>query len=52
MEYVEGKDLRSILKTATEKGYPLPVELALYVASKVAEALDYAHRRRDSTARS
>lgn len=45
MEYVEGKDLRSILKTATEKGYPLPVDLALFIASKVANALDYAHRR-------
>ncbi|MBK8594440.1 MAG: TonB family protein [Holophagales bacterium] len=45
MEYVEGKDLRSILKTATEKGYPLPVDLALLIASKVANALDYAHRR-------
>jgi TonB family protein len=45
MEYVEGKDLRSILKTAFEKGYPLPVELALFIASKVANALDYAHRR-------
>ncbi len=45
MEYVEGKDLRSILKTASEKGYPLPVDLALFIASKVANALDYAHRR-------
>jgi TonB family protein len=45
MEYVEGKDLRSILKTATEKGFPLPVDLALFIASKVANALDYAHRR-------
>ncbi len=45
MEYVEGKDLRSILKQGSEKGFPLPVELALFVASKVANALDYAHRR-------
>jgi TonB family protein len=45
MEYVEGKDLRSILKTGSEKGYPLPVDLALFIASKVANALDYAHRR-------
>ncbi len=45
MEYVEGKDLRSILKTASEKGFPLPVDLALFIASKVANALDYAHRR-------
>ena len=27
---------------------PLPVSLAVYVASKVASALDYAHRRRDA----
>ncbi|HEX7581255.1 MAG TPA: TonB family protein, partial [Thermoanaerobaculia bacterium] len=45
MEYVEGKDLRSILKLGPERGWPLPIELALFVASKVANALDYAHRR-------
>jgi TonB family protein len=47
MEYVEGRDLKSILKRATGKGQPLPVELALFIASKIAAALDYAHRRRD-----
>ncbi len=45
MEYVEGKDLRSILKLGAEKGYPLPTELALFIAAKIANALDYAHRR-------
>jgi len=45
MEYVEGRDLRTILKMGQERGYPLPVELALLIASKVANALDYAHRR-------
>jgi TonB family protein len=45
MEYVEGKDLRSILKLGQERGWPLPLELALFVASKIANALDYAHRR-------
>ena len=29
-------------------GVPLPVPLAVYIASKVASALDYAHRRRDA----
>jgi serine/threonine protein kinase len=43
MEYVEGKDLRSILKLGLERGYPLPVELGLFVASKIGNALDYAH---------
>jgi TonB family protein len=48
MEYVDGRDLRAIQKSARELGVPLPVPLAVYVASKVASALDYAHRRRDA----
>lgn len=47
MEYVEGDDLRSILRRASERGLPMPVELSLFIASKVAAALDYAHRRKD-----
>jgi eukaryotic-like serine/threonine-protein kinase len=47
MEYVDGRDLRAILHSAREVSTPMPVPLALYVASKVASALDYAHRRRD-----
>ena len=45
MEYVEGKDLRTLLKVAKERGFPLPAELALFIAAKIANALDYAHRR-------
>ena len=45
MEYVEGKDLRTLLKLAKERGFPLPAELALFITSKIANALDYAHRR-------
>jgi TonB family protein len=51
MEYVEGRDLRAILQSGHEVGVPLPVPLAVYIASKVASALDYAHRRRDSDGR-
>ncbi|HSD71794.1 MAG TPA: TonB family protein [Thermoanaerobaculia bacterium] len=47
MEYVEGTDLRSVLRSGRHHDLPLPVPLAVYVASKVASALDYAHRRRD-----
>ncbi|HET7451467.1 MAG TPA: TonB family protein, partial [Thermoanaerobaculia bacterium] len=47
MEYVEGRDLRSILKSGAEHGLPLPPALALFIASKLAAALDYAHRRKD-----
>jgi TonB family protein len=48
MEYVDGRDLRAILQTARDVATPMPVPLAIYVASKVASALDYAHRRRDA----
>ena len=51
MEHVEGRDLRAILDSARELGTPLPVPLAVYIASKVASALDYAHRRRDADGR-
>ena len=48
MEYVEGTDLRSLLVAGRQSGLPMPIPLAVYVASKVASALDYAHRRRDA----
>ncbi len=51
MEYVDGRDLRSLLQSAREFGTPLPVPLAVYIASKIAAALDYAHRRRDGEGR-
>src|SRR5688572_16427111 len=41
MEYVEGKDLRSILNTARREGTSMPLGLALLVASRLASALDY-----------
>ncbi len=47
MEYVDGKDLRSILNTAREQTRPLPLGLALLVASRVAAALDHAHLKKD-----
>jgi serine/threonine protein kinase/tetratricopeptide (TPR) repeat protein len=48
MEYVAGYDLATVLARARSYKRPLPAELAVYVASEVAKALDYAHRRRDS----
>jgi len=45
MEYVEGKDLRTLLKLGKERGFPLAGELALFIAAKIANALDYVHRR-------
>jgi TonB family protein len=47
MEYVDGKDLRSLLNAGRRKGVPLPLGLSLLIAARVASALDYAHRKRD-----
>ena len=47
MEFVDGYDLKTILKRAQDRGQPLSIDLALFIASKIAAALDYAHRKRD-----
>lgn len=47
MEYVDGKDLRSLLNAARRKGMKLPLGLSLLIAARLASALDYAHRKRD-----
>ncbi|HNX51645.1 MAG TPA: protein kinase, partial [Thermoanaerobaculaceae bacterium] len=51
MEYIDGKDLRSILRMLEEKERRLPLGLAMFVASRLAAALDYAHRKRDMQGR-
>ncbi len=47
MEYVDGRDLRTILNTARAESRPLPMNLSLLITSRLASALDYAHRKRD-----
>jgi serine/threonine protein kinase len=47
MEYVQGRDLRSILRRARERGTRLPLDLCFLIASRVCSALEYAHRKKD-----
>ncbi|HYC61077.1 MAG TPA: TonB family protein, partial [Thermoanaerobaculia bacterium] len=47
MEYIDGFDLKAILRRGQERDQPMSVELALFIASKLASALDYAHRKKD-----
>ena len=47
MEFVEGRDLRTILARARNRGTHLGVDLAALIAAKVGAALEYAHRHRD-----
>ncbi|MEM8994499.1 MAG: protein kinase, partial [Acidobacteriota bacterium] len=47
MEFVDGKDLRSIQNQAKDRDEKLPLGLCLMVTAALARALDYAHRKRD-----
>ncbi|MGF1467257.1 MAG: serine/threonine-protein kinase PknK [Sandaracinaceae bacterium] len=51
MEYVAGYDFATVLRRGRRQSLPLPQELAVYVTSEVAKALEYAHRRRDTQER-
>jgi serine/threonine protein kinase len=51
MEYVHGRDLRTILRRAKERGLRMPMDLALRIAGFVCSALEYAHRKRDDRGR-
>ena len=46
MEYVDGKDLRTLLRKVRDYKLPLPEPVAAFVTMKVAGALDYAHRKK------
>lgn len=47
MEYVEGIELRRLLKILRERRLDLPVRVAAAIVSEVAKALAYAHERGD-----
>ncbi len=50
MEYVAGADFRVVLQEVAKRGVP-DISLALNVVSALADALDYAHKRRDAQGR-
>jgi serine/threonine protein kinase len=47
MDYVHGRDLRTIMRRAREKGLRFPLDLSLLIASRVCSALEFAHRKKD-----
>jgi len=51
MEYVHGRDLRTIMRRAREKGLRMPLDLSLRVVGQVCGALEYAHRKKDERGR-
>lgn len=51
MEYVAGRDLRAILDWQKKQRRPMEVSKACFIVSRVSEALEYAHRKRDPAGR-
>jgi serine/threonine protein kinase len=48
MEYVSGKDLRALLERFRRRKEIMPTAMAVFIASKICEGLDYAHRKKDA----
>ncbi|MGA9523468.1 MAG: protein kinase [Myxococcaceae bacterium] len=48
MEYVAGKDIRSLLERYRRRREIMPTAQAVYIASRMCEGLDHAHRKRDA----
>ncbi|MBI2067488.1 MAG: serine/threonine protein kinase [Deltaproteobacteria bacterium] len=51
MEYVRGVDLRDFIWRHFEREEKIPIELAAFIASRVARGLEYAHRKTDGQGR-
>jgi serine/threonine protein kinase len=51
MEFVYGRDLGDVLDRAYERGEPMPMQLGLYVSSKLLDGLGYVHSLTDETGR-
>jgi serine/threonine protein kinase len=51
MEYIRGKDLRTLLARCQETNVHIPVDLSVFIAKEVLSALGYAHKQKDSSGR-
>src|SRR5262245_11514487 len=48
MEYVDGADLKAVIEYVKKNGRTIPVEAAVFIASKISEGLTYAHEIRNA----
>src|SRR5688500_17879343 len=51
MEFVRGVNLEQFVERHTELGRQMPVDIAVFIASRVCRGLNYAHSKRDSDGR-
>jgi serine/threonine protein kinase len=48
LDYIEGRSLKIILDRAFKLKKPFPIELAIYITTKILSGLDYAHNKKGS----
>ncbi|AKQ65280.1 serine/threonine protein kinase [Myxococcus hansupus] len=48
MEYVAGRDVRTMLERYRRRKEIMPTAQAVFIASKICDGLDYAHRKKDA----
>ena len=48
MEYVPGKDCKTVWQYQRQRKEALPVPIACYIIQNICEGLDYAHRKKDN----
>jgi len=51
LEFIHGKDLRTIWDRHKKRGLLLPIPMSVYIMSRTCEGLDYAHRKKDASGR-
>ena len=51
MEYVHGKDLRTVMQDCRARGRPFPLEVAAIIGIQLCAALDYAYHAKDDDGR-
>ena len=51
VEYIPGKDMRAIFDRGRKRGERAPVPLVVHCVSKMCDALDYAHKKKDGQGR-
>jgi serine/threonine protein kinase len=51
MEYVSGKNLAQILNIYRRLNKNIPLDITLYITTKICSALDYAHKKKDKDGR-
>ncbi len=48
MEYISGKDLKTVWSYNRSRKSPMPLDLAAFIVARMADGLDYAHRLTDN----